>query len=271
MDIRHLFGLRPSLRTALLSVVLMCGTSHDVRAFEPTVTDHSFNAWGFVNVRYNLTQRWNVTGLAFVRGANGLSEWQQWYVRPSIGYALNRNVEVGVGYTFAQMFPYGSQPVAMAFSEHNIFEQVILRQKAGRVGLMHRFRLEQRFIDRVVQQQEEDARIEGRNYANRFRFRIDGQIPVALKQRLFVGLYNELFVHLQDAMLPDAFDQNRVYVGLGYQFNDRLRLEMGMLHQYIRKRNGVRFESNPTMQLGLGFQFGPIRRKAPEIDDRREI
>jgi len=267
-------ALRLSMRTLrplVLIALLVCGNLREVRAFEPVITDHSFNTWWFTTARYNVTERWNVTGLVFVRRANGLADWQQYLIRPNVGFAINKQLEVGLGYTHARMFPYGNQPVPMEFTENNIFEQLILRQKAGKVGLMHRFRLEQRFLDHVERSPESGPYIKGKDYKNRFRFRIDGMIPVAFKDRLFVGLYNELFVHLQDVMLLDAFDQNRAYIGLGYQMNQKLRLELGVLHHYLRKRDGVHFESNPTMQMGVGFQFGPIKRKAAEFEPRRAI
>jgi len=258
-------------RTVLTVALLALGSLGDVRGFEPVTTDNSFNSWWFANVRYNVTDRWNVTGLVFVRRANGLADWQQYVIRPNIGYAINRQLEVGIGYTHARMFPYGDQPVLMEFTENNIFQQLILRQKAGTVGLMHRLRLEQRFLDHVERSPESGPYIDGTDYFNRFRFRIDCMIPVALKERLFISVFDEIFVHLQDEMLPDAFDQNRAYIGLGYQMNRKLRLELGVLHHYLRKRDGVHFESNPTMQMGASFQFGPIKRKTPVFEPRRAI
>lgn len=259
------------MKATLLTTLMVFSSWSGARAFEPVTTDNSFNSSSFANVRYNVTARWNITGLVFVRRANGLADWQQYLFRPNIGYAINKHLEVGLGYTHTRLFPYGDQPVPMEFTENNVFQQLILRQKAGKVGLMHRLRLEQRFIDRVVRQEEGRAIIDGTNYAHRFRFRIDGMIPVALKERLFISLYDEISVHLQDGMLPDAFDQNRVYIGLGYQMNKKLRLELGVLHHYLRKRDGVNFESNPTMQMGASFQFGPIKRKTPEFEGRKEI
>jgi len=91
--------IRPLIIAFLLLSAIRClGT-------EPVVTDHSFNTWSYANVRFDVSEKWNVSALAFVRRAHGLSQWQQWYIRPSIGYALTRKVEVGVGYTYSQMFP----------------------------------------------------------------------------------------------------------------------------------------------------------------------
>lgn len=251
--------------------MLSFGAWSGAHAFEPVITDHSFNSWWFANARYNVTEKWNMTGMVVVRRANGLADWQQYVFRPNVGYAINKQLEVGIGYTHARMFPYGSQPALMEFTENNVFQQLILSQKAGKVGIMHRFRTEQRFIDHVERTPESGPYIEGKDFMNRFRFRIDGMIPVAFKDRMFISLYDEVFVHLHDEMLPDAFDQNRAYIGLGYQMNDKLRLELGVLHHYLRKRDGIHFESNPTMQMGMGLRLGPIKRKTPVFEPRRAI
>jgi hypothetical protein len=265
--------LRSSVfQKAVMAFALMwAGLPNSLQAFEPVTTDHSFNTWWFANARYNVTDRWNITGLVLIRRADGLAEWQQYVLRPSVGLAINKQLEIGVGYTHARMYPYGDQPVAMQFTENNVFQQLVLRQKAGRVGLMHRARLEQRFIDHVERPSEGAPYIEGTDYANRFRLRIDGMIPVALNDRLFLAVYDEVFVHLMDEMLPDAFDQNRAYLGLGYQMNDKVRFELGLLHHFVRKRDGVRFESNPTMQMGVGFQLGPRKRRRADFAPPRAI
>jgi hypothetical protein len=262
---------RTRLFAPILSMASLMLLHGGAKAFEPVVTDHSFNTWWTANARYDITQRWNVTGLVMLRRANGLSDWQQYVLRPNVGFAVNRHIEVGLGYTHAHMFPYGNQAVPLEFTENNIFQQLILRQTAGRVGLMHRVRLEQRFVDHVEHSADRGAYIEGKDYMNRFRFRMDGMVPVALNDRLFVSVFDEVFVHLQDEMTPDAFDQNRAYIGLGYRLNDKLKFELGMLHHYLRKRDGVHFESNPTMQMGVGFQFGPVKRKTPSFPDRQPI
>jgi hypothetical protein len=47
---------------------------------------------------------------------------------------------------------------------------------------------------------------------------------------LFVSVYNEVFLHLEDA----PYDRNRLYAALGYQFNRSVNLQAGWMAQDVK-------------------------------------
>ena len=52
------------------------------------------------------------------------------------------------GYGWIRSFPYGEQPIAETFDEHRIWQQLITQSQTGRLKWLHRYRVEQRYMDR---------------------------------------------------------------------------------------------------------------------------
>ena len=51
---------------------------------------------------------------------------------------------------------------------------------------------------------------------------------------LYTNIYDEVFVGIGHNTKPErVFDQNRLFLGLGYKFNPAFRLEAGYLNQAI--------------------------------------
>jgi hypothetical protein len=105
-------------------------------------------------------------------------------------------------------------------------EATIPQRLGSRIFLTHRFRLEQRKVDR------QDRR-------NRFRYFVGLNYPFSQDNlgegALYLSLYNEVFVNLEQNIgnnrSVDNFDRNRSYVALGYSVSDDVRLQFGYMHQ----------------------------------------
>ena len=85
------------------------------------------------------------------RRADGFRHWQQSLLRLGLEYEINPKVSVMGGYAWIKTFPYGTQPIQHEFNEHRMFEQVYLKDKAGRLEVQHRYRIEQRFLEQYAE------------------------------------------------------------------------------------------------------------------------
>jgi hypothetical protein len=205
--------------------------------------------------------RWGVHAEAQFRRAKAGLAPQQLLFRPGINYQLTPNAMLMAGYAFVRSSRYGDYPAASAFPEHRMFEQLLLKQRAGSVALQHRLRLEQRLVGIPPRPGADVDRWESRN---RFRYMLRGDIPLPLKtagaKRFGVALYNESFVHFGANRGVRYLDQNRAYGALTYKLSKWTRLEFGYLHQYIPQRNGLVSEHNHTLQFAL-FSVRPFGRR----------
>lgn len=217
------------------------------------------NANGWYNYfgDHPVSERWGVHLEGQWRRHDVITQWQQLLLRPAINFSPNKNLMFTAGYAFVDTSPYGDFPVSYRFPEHRIFEQVILKHELGKVGLQHRYRLEQRYLGQKIQ--PSDSRIDFWRYENRFRYMMRINIPLGEENKLYLGVYDEIMVNFGKNVGANIFDQNRAYAALGYSLNKNIKLEIGYLLQTLQQRNGQVIEYNNTFQLSI-FSTAPIFR-----------
>ena len=112
-------------------------------------------------------------------------------------------------------------------TESRIYQEALLPQRIGeRFLLTHRFRYEQRFV-------------EDQDFRTRYRYNLFINVPLNGTSLdpgvVHLALYNELFMNGQreigDARFVELFDRNRLYLGLGYVFSEKLRTQLGWMQQ----------------------------------------
>ena len=88
-----------------------------------------------------------------------------------------------------------------------------------------------------------DLKVSGNKFANRFRYFTSGIIPMngskPLVRGAFAAIQNEVFLNLGDKSNVNGkfFDQNRLYLALGYRLSSKFDLESGYLNQYVAGAN----------------------------------
>lgn len=141
---------------------------------------------------------------------------EQFLLRAGLNYHL-KTAMITVGYGHIGSHIYLSDKKSPEVEEHRIFQQLITTNQLGRIKLEHRYRIEQRWINR--------------NYKDRIRYRIMAFFPLNNKSiekgTIFISLYDEIFMNTQQTY----FDRNRLYSALGYQLNKLTGAQIGMLHQ----------------------------------------
>lgn len=188
--------------------------------------DSNLGNWGIYIGNKQLNSQWNIHHEVQYRSYNGFDDMEQLLLRTGLGYNLtenNNNVLLGYGYIVSKNYLEGSID-KQTVNEHRVYQQFQTKQKLNRVRLNHRLRVEQRLI-------------EAQDLKWRFRYFLSANIPLnkpeMTKGSIYASAYNELFINAQDA----AFDRNRIYGGLGYKLNAKVRLELGYMNQLFATGN----------------------------------
>ena len=253
------------LRTLFLTSLLSFGFCQTALSQQQNrILDHNFNGWYMYFGDHPIGQGpWGIHIEGQWRRHNFITDNQQLMVRPGVNYQVNPNLMLTAGYLFVKTYRYGDFPVAAAFPEHRIFQQAVVKHSIGRVGLSHRYRLEQRFLGEVSVQGGRDPEVQRWRHENRFRYQFRSTIPFrgsSIDQgSLYAALYNEFFVNFGQNVAANVFDQNRAYAAAGYAVTKDTRVEAGYLNQIIQQRNGRIFEVNHTFQLAV-FSTIPFGR-----------
>ena len=166
-------------------------------------------------------------------------------IRPGITYLLKSENKITAGYTlFANWEMVNEEKIYQA--EHRIWEQYLIESDLEKILLTNRLRLEQRFLGQ-------------QKFAQRLRYYIRMQLPLFGNSNFTSGYYfalqNELFLNVQNKQYVNdqAFDQNRVYSGIGYKFNKNFETELGYMFRYqIESENNLR---SHVIQLTISSSF----------------
>ena len=183
--------------------------------------DSSLGNWLIYIGNKKLNNGWNIHNEVQYRNYDAVGDLEQLLLRTGLGYNLtenNNNLLVGYGYILSENY-VGETEEKVSGNEHRIFQQFTTKQKVGKIGLSHRYRFEQRFV-------EDDFKM-------RFRYFLGLNIPLQYseegKNPLYLSAYNEIFLNTKSSV----FDRNRLYGGLGYKFSNNLKLELGYMNQFF--------------------------------------
>ncbi|MFT7232372.1 MAG: hypothetical protein ACI8TA_001588 [Cyclobacteriaceae bacterium] len=188
--------------------------------------DSAFGNWLIYFGDKKIKADWNWHHEVQHRNYNAIGDLEQLLLRTGIGYNLtdnNNNLLLGYAYIHSQNYVSDTED-KVEINEHRIYQQFITRQNFGRLFLQHRYRFEQRFF-------EDDFRL-------RFRYFLAFNVPINNKSMLdktfYLSSYNEIFLNPEE---NNVFDRNRLYGGLGFKVNDKVRVEVGYMNQFLTNAN----------------------------------
>jgi hypothetical protein len=174
------------------------------------------------------------------RWREGVSHFDTLIMRPSVFYKFTPKTSVWIGYDTITFHPDGQE----SYQENRLWEQWMYQfDPIGRVNITSRSRLEQR--DR------EDYRDIAHRWRQMFRF----TAPSGFNQKLSWVVYDELFINLNTNswISRRGIDQNRLFLGGNWKFDDNVNAEIGYLNQQV---NGKTFDQeNHVFSTTLRFNF----------------
>ena len=206
-----------------------------------SIAQTTFNGWLAANNTFRVNQKFSVHLDVQARSTDQLEYLNTFIFRPGLNWHFRKNMIATVGYGLIQNRRTNAGVSGYA-PEQRIWQQLIINHNAGFIPIQHRFRLEQRFISQTMVE-DNDLKVSGNTFANRIRYFNRAVIPFngskPFVKGLFGALQNEVFLNLGDksAVNGKFFDQNRLYLALGYRLSAKFDLEAGYLNQYVSGSN----------------------------------
>lgn len=214
-----------------------------------TAQTPGLGTWNVLTGRFNYNSKWSAFVELQLRSQQTFDHFNYHEVKGGIAYAINPFLTALVGtgrYITYQVTDNFKTPFLV--SENRIWQQLIWNQSFQLFRIEHRLRAEQRFTSN--------------GYRNRFRYRISGIVPLNNKtitnKTLFLNTSNEFHFN-NDGVF---FEQNRYYLGGGYNFNSQLSIQMGWIYRSdFFNQNRARYKN--FLQTSVQFTFS--KSKAPTI------
>lgn len=208
-------------------------------------TLHQQGYWGRVFVRARLSEHltfhseFDERRLAFPDG-----QWQ-FITHQHLHYRLSPTWDAAAGLTFSWQPQRG-----ITVPERRVFEEATATLPVlGRLRLMPRLRVEQRWLRQVVAGDLADGW-----GAARLRFRTRLQLDYPVNPRWKVRVSDELM------LTTDGFDQNRVYAAAERQLGAGFAAELGSLWMYQRRAADAGYFDRDVLRLTLFKDLSLVAR-----------
>lgn len=239
--------------TTLLLICFICHTPAPAQRLKDPNTIGWYSTFNTIHIS-NRTSLWIEYQW---RRENFIKDWQQSLARTGIQYHFKNGLSALLGYGYIITYPYGDYPAGQyTIPEHRIFEQLIWNDAISRVGLNHRMRLEQRFVGKV-NQAATVYDVSDWTYMNRFRYQLRATIPINKKTMVdktwYAATFDEIFIGFGKNVNQNIFDQNRIGLLAGYQFNKTFRLEGGYFNQIVQQ--GALVANREVFQYNRGLML----------------
>ncbi len=233
---------------------------------QPRTVASQAHGWYSYFGHHRLSDRFGVLTETQFRRHDYILNWQQSLSRLALECYISPKFVATAGYGLIFTWPYGSQPVTAMFIENRIWQQLVFNEQHPRLLVQHRYRLEQRWLQNASLDSLGSRIVNGNSFRNRFRYRFMVKFPLKMDNgkpgKLFVSIYDEIFIHLNNQTSVNVFDQNRAYAAAGFDFNPNFSVQTGYMNQTIQKSDGWRFESNHTIMVSVFYHFD-FRKKTP--------
>jgi hypothetical protein len=228
-----------NLRTFLLVLYLTLAWKSFAQTTSRQVIPQQQTWLGYFN-QSRFANKWGGwTDLHLRRTGNFVDQWSVGIARLGITYYLSDRVQLTAGYAYARH--QAPEEFRISQPEHRPWQQIQWYQSYRLFTATHWLRTEQRYRRRV----SNDTPADGYQFNHRIRYSI--MLLAPLKGKLlapktpFLALNNELHINLGKEIIFNTFDQNRAFIGLGYQFTPHLNAQLGYMNVFRQLPTGNRF------------------------------
>jgi hypothetical protein len=208
------------------------------------INTNDVGSWAMLFNQTRLHDKWSIHSEVQFRSYEIRPNTEQLLLRAGINYHYNTNAIFTAGYGWITNYKDDGEILKnKTVNENRLWQQITLKNNIGRVFFEHRYRFEQRWIEQKNKTE----------YKNRIRYLLRISIPINKKEitknTFFIGLYDEVFIHINTT----PFDRNRLYGALGYQLSSSTNIQLGYLLQTVGTQS--------KQYLQFGINYNPDLRK----------
>jgi len=160
-------------------------------------------------------------------------------IRAGYTYYLSDQVRLTAGYAYVTQ--YGLAPEEPDVPEHRPWQQIQWFEKKNGFNLMQWFRIDERFRTKVIDGELTDS------YIFNWRFRYNFALTLPLRGKViqaktpFLFFNDEIHINAGKNIVYNYFDQNRLFLGLGYQFTSHLNAQLGYMYVFQQLPAGNKY------------------------------
>lgn len=143
--------------------------------------------------------------------------------------------------------------------ENRLWQQVMFRKRDQVIFTEHRYRLEQRWVER--------ENLPDTQFSQRIRYRFQAIYPFyhidTRFRHFFFASYNEIMLNFKRES-ADVFDRNRIYFALGIQVSPKLNFQFGFMNQLANQRNFPNHQVINSAMASVAYNMDGISKILPK-------
>ncbi|WP_269223498.1 DUF2490 domain-containing protein [Flavobacterium sp. IMCC34518] len=226
------------------------------------VINEQIQTWVSINTVTKLSEHWGVVADAHIRENELFDSNNFYFLRGGVAYFPNSSVTLVTGYAHMWLAPTKDGWSTYA-DENRIYQQAQLITKVGKVSILQRLRNEQRWQEKIVNDEPT-----GKNrFTDRVRYLASFTIPVFSNKKLpSLVLSDEILIHFGKEVVYNTFDQNRLFIGIRQNINSKLSYDFGYMNVYQQKYSGYQYDMNHTLRLFF-YLNSVIKHSAPKTPE----
>ncbi len=220
------------------------------------IKDYNNIGWYGYFGDHKLSSKFKLHTECIWRRTNFITNWQQFLARASVNYTITEPLSFALGYTFVETYPYGDYPSSKEpYPESRIYQDLKYKIPFWKFEFENRLRLEQRFVAQLTD--STGHKITGWDYRNRVRYQL--KVEFAFKgntidaKEPYLTAYEEIFIRFGGNTGKNCFDQNRIFIGLGYQVADNFKFEGGYFFQLSKHLHKEKKSGKYVFEYNKGF------------------
>ncbi len=203
--------------------------------------ENNLGSWYMYHGNHKILEKLSINSGLELKDYETVANFNQLIAFTGINYTVSKRLTATLGYSYLNTdSSFEEFPGEVNTQENRLFEQLSLKDQLWKFNLSHRYRLEHRFLDF-------NNRIDTQH---RVRYRLQARLP--LDKTLFLNLYDEIFLNLQNSV----FSQNRIYVGLGVKLNQSSSVQLGHLKNRFSSVSYDRLQFTVSIKTGMGINKG---------------
>lgn len=242
------------MKRYLLILALLCSW-HMVTAQNVRVQNQ---VWTGIISQVKWNKKWSLLGDIIIRRNEFLDHPSFSFIRVGLARHINDHSFIAAG--FGHMW---LEPTVAGWNtksnEHRFYQQYQLSYKWKTIGFVHRWRNEQRWQEKVINDQHSHQF----RFTNRIRYMAGLTLPVS-KNRKFpsISVSDELMFHFGKEVIYNHFDQNRLFLGIKQTISKTLSIDLGYMRIWQKKYSIGQFDLDHCLRLFVYYN-PPLKNKLP--------
>lgn len=209
------------------------------------VINQQTQTWVSINSVTKFNEHWGIIADAHIRSNELFKDNSFYFLRGGVSYIPNPTISITGGYAHMWLAP-SNEGWTTYSDENRIYQQAQLNTKYGKVSIVQRIRNEQRWQEKIVNDEDTGEK----RFTNRVRYLISFNIPVFKKKSApSLVVSDEILIHFGQEVVFNTFDQNRLFVGIRQSINPKWSYDFGYMNVYQQKYSGYQYDMNHTLRL----------------------